>query len=50
LKWLENAIDRGFINYPFIREHDHFLENVRGEERFDKLLEKVEREWRTLEE
>jgi serine/threonine protein kinase/lipoprotein NlpI len=49
LSWLGNAAERGFINYPFIGEHDHLLENLRGEERFEKLLASVESEWRTLE-
>jgi disulfide oxidoreductase YuzD len=34
LDWLENAVDRGFINYPFLAEKDPFLQNIRGEERF----------------
>ena len=45
LDWLANAVNRGFINYPFINEHDPFLENIRGEERFKKLMERVKREW-----
>jgi hypothetical protein len=36
--WLENAVDRGFINYPFISEYDPFLEKIRGEPRFKKLM------------
>jgi len=45
LDWLENAVNRGFINYPFISKHDFFLDNIRGEERFKKLMERVKYEW-----
>lgn len=47
--WLENAVDRGFINYPFISEYDPFLKNIRGEERFKKLMEKAKHEWENFE-
>jgi disulfide oxidoreductase YuzD len=50
LDWLENAVNRGFINYPFINEYDSFLENIRGEERFKKLMERVKHEWEHFEE
>jgi tetratricopeptide (TPR) repeat protein len=50
LDWLENAIDGGFINYPFISERDSFLANIRGEERFKKLMERVKYEWEHFEE
>ena len=47
--WLENSVDRGFINYPFISEYDPFLKNMRGEERFKKLMERVKHEWEHFE-
>lgn len=49
LDWLENAINRGFINYPFLNEIDSFLENIRGEERFKKLRARVKHEWENFE-
>jgi non-specific serine/threonine protein kinase len=49
LDWLENAINRGFINYPFIAKHDPFLENLRGDERFEKLLAKAKAAWENFE-
>ena len=49
LDWLENAVRLGFINYPFLSQHDPFLENVRGEERFKKLMERVKYEWEHFE-
>jgi TolB-like protein len=45
LDWLSNAVDRGFINYPFIAEHDPLLESVRGEPRFQETLAKAKHEW-----
>jgi non-specific serine/threonine protein kinase len=50
LDWLENAVDRGFINYPFLAEKDPFLANIRSEERFRKLMERVKFEWDHFEE
>ena len=49
LDWLENAVDRGFINYPFLNEYDPLLENIRGEPRFKKLMERVKHEWENFE-
>ncbi len=49
LNWLENAVHRGFINYPFISEHDPFLKNIREEPRFKKLMERVKHEWENFE-
>jgi serine/threonine protein kinase len=49
INWLEEASKWGCINYPFLNEHDPFLENIRGEERFAKLLARVKREWETFE-
>ena len=49
LDWLEHAVNRGFINYPFLNEYDPFLENLRGDERFRKLMERVKHEWENFE-
>jgi non-specific serine/threonine protein kinase len=49
LEWLENAVDRGFINYPFLDKYDKLLENIRGEERFKKLMKRVKYEWENFE-
>jgi len=43
-EWLENGVSRGFINYPFMLK-DPFLDNIRGDERFKKLMERVKYEW-----
>jgi eukaryotic-like serine/threonine-protein kinase len=45
LDWLENAVNRGYINYPFTDKIDRFLANLRGEERFKKLMDRVKYEW-----
>ncbi len=49
LNWLENSILRGFFNYQFIYLHDPIIENIRGEERFKKLMERVKYEWENFE-
>jgi len=49
LAWLENACDRGFINWPLLAEKDPWLANIRGEERFKKLMERVKYEWENFE-
>ncbi len=49
LNWLENAVNLGFINYPFLNEYDPFLENIRGEKRFKNLMERVKYEWENFE-
>jgi non-specific serine/threonine protein kinase len=49
LYWLENAIKNGFINFPFLAEFDPFLENIRKEGRFKKLMERVKVEWENFE-
>ncbi len=49
LNWLEYGINYGCINYPFLNEYDPFLENIRGEERFKKLMQRVKYEWENFE-
>jgi non-specific serine/threonine protein kinase len=44
LDWLENAVSRGFVNYPALKR-EPFLSNIRGEERFAELATRVKREW-----
>lgn len=47
LDWLDNAVSRGFFNYPLLQK-DPFLDNIRSEDRFKKLLEQVKYEWEHL--
>jgi TolB-like protein len=49
LEWLENAVNRGFINYSMLNEYDPLLKNIRGDERFKKLMERVKYEWENFE-
>jgi len=49
MNWLETAVNLGFINYPLLSERDPWLENIRGEERFKKLMERVKYEWENFE-
>jgi hypothetical protein len=49
LFWLDRAIDRGMINYPFLAEHDVYLDSIRGEARFVRAMERARREWERLE-
>ncbi len=45
LDWLSNAVDRGFINHPFIAEHDPLLESIRGEPRYRDIAARARHEW-----
>jgi non-specific serine/threonine protein kinase len=42
---LECSVNLGAVSYPFYSEIDPLLENIRGEERFKKLMERVKLEW-----
>lgn len=42
---LEDAMELGFINYPFISTEDPFLENVRSDPRFAELMIEMKTKW-----
>ena len=50
IDWIEKDVNMGFINYPFLAEYNLLLKNLRKEERFKVLLEKVKYRWENFEE
>jgi TolB-like protein len=48
-EWVTNAVDRGFINYPLLAEHDPFLPKLQRDPRYQALLERVRHEWENFE-
>jgi tetratricopeptide (TPR) repeat protein len=49
IDWLEHSVKKGWINYPYFSKIDPFLDNIRGEERFKKIMRKVKYEWENFE-
>ena len=49
LHWLAIAVDRGFINHPFLARHDPFFESLRDHPGFQKLMETVRGRWESFE-
>ena len=49
LDFVERAAAFGWINYPFLAQHEPFLASIRGEERFGRLMERVRRSWEAFE-
>jgi TolB-like protein len=49
IEWLNLSINLGSINYPFLNEYDPLLKNIRNDERFKKLMERVKYEWKNFE-
>jgi non-specific serine/threonine protein kinase len=49
IHWLAVAVDRGYINYPFLARYDPCFEPVRSHPRFRQLLESVRERWRSFE-
>jgi hypothetical protein len=49
LHWLTIAVDRGFINHPFLARHDPLLASLRGDVRFKELMTTVRGRWRRFE-
>jgi eukaryotic-like serine/threonine-protein kinase len=49
LDCLELDVNLGMSNYPLMSKLDPFLAGIRGEERFQKLMERVKYEWEHLE-
>jgi hypothetical protein len=45
LEWLEAMVSTDFINFPLLSTHDVFLNHIRREPRFVKLMDKVKFAW-----
>ena len=45
IRSLSIAVDRGFINYPFLAHHDPFTKPLRTDPRFRRLLATVHERW-----
>ena len=49
LDWLENAVDLGFLNHRYLGEIDPFLVPLRGDPRFQALMERAREKQAELE-
>jgi hypothetical protein len=49
LHWLAIAVDRGFINHPFLARHDPFFESLRSHAGFQRLMEAIRERWESFE-
>jgi len=45
MRWLTTAVERGFINYPFLNAHDPLLADLRSRPAFTTLMDDVRRRW-----
>lgn len=45
IRWFENTVRIGSINYPFWAHHDWMLDTLRRDERFQRILQRVWDEW-----
>jgi TolB-like protein/tetratricopeptide (TPR) repeat protein len=45
MRWLRNAVSRGFTNYPFFSDYDPFLKSLREQSEFQELMDEVRTEW-----
>ena len=49
IEWLRIAVDRGFVNYPFLARHDPAFEALRGDSAFETLLQIARHRWEQFE-
>ena len=47
LRWLKEAVNRGFINYPFLTG-DAFLASIRGDAEYQALMQQVHQRWQAF--
>jgi TolB-like protein/lipoprotein NlpI len=48
ITWLEIAINRGFVNYPYLLKHDPAYVRLRQHEDFQKLLMTIKDDWESF--
>lgn len=48
LHWLSRAVSQGFINFPYLNEHDPVLTGLKRDKRYAQLLGEVEQRWRAF--
>lgn len=49
IHWLTVAVERGYINYPFLAHHDPCFESMREQPGFRRLMETVRERWQRFE-
>jgi tetratricopeptide (TPR) repeat protein len=49
IRWLERLIELGFFNYPLLAEIDPTYESIRGDERFQRLMNEIKPKWESFE-
>jgi serine/threonine protein kinase len=47
--WLKKAMERCFINYPFLSEIDPFISKIRNDDRIQRILALIKTEWENFE-
>jgi tetratricopeptide (TPR) repeat protein len=45
VEWISVAVDKGFINYPYLAEHDPVLAPLVGNPAYDRVLAEARRRW-----
>jgi len=48
LQWLSRAVSQGFINFPYLKQHDPVLTGLKSDKRYAQLLSEVEHRWRAF--
>lgn len=49
LEWLQHAVDRDYINYPYLAKTGPFLDNLRSDPRFQEILKEIRIKWEGFE-